>query len=281
MSSRAGLVLASLALLFAFLACGDTNELILATTTSTQDSGLLDRLVPLFEKETGYHVKTIAVGSGQALRLGEEGEADVVLAHSPEAEEAFMAAGHGVDRRLVMHNDFVVVGPAADPARIAGLNSASAALARIAEAGSLFLSRGDDSGTHVRERKLWEAAGVTPSGSWYQETGQSMGQTLVIASDKRGYTLSDRGTFLAQAKKLDLAILLEGDPGLFNVYHVIVVNPDKHPRVNGEGARAFSRFITSSVVQEIIRNFGVDRYGEPLFVPDAYIESTPGMEAQP
>ncbi len=266
---------------FLALACGGGNELILATTTSTQDSGLLDQLVPLFERESGYRVKTIAVGSGQALRMGEQGEADVILSHSPEAEEAFMAAGHGVDRRLVMHNDFVIVGPAGDPAGVAGLASATEALSRIAETGSTFLSRGDDSGTHARERKLWEAAGLTPSGSWYQETGQGMGQTLVIASDKRGYTLSDRGTFLAQEANLDLATLLEGDPALFNVYHVILVNPDKHPRINAAGARAFSQFITSAAVQEMIRNFGVDRFGEPLFVPDAYLESTPPMNTQP
>jgi len=278
---RAVPALAVMALVFLFLACGQGNELILATTTSTQDSGLLDTLIPLFEQQTGYHVKTIAVGSGQALRMGEQGEADVLLVHSPEAEEAFMAAGHGVDRRLVMHNDFIIVGPAADPAGISGLKSASEALAKISQAGSLFLSRGDNSGTNALELKLWKVAGVAPSGSWYQETGQGMGQTLVIASDKRGYTLSDRGTFLAQHQKLDLAVLVEGDPGLFNVYHVIVVNPSQHPQVNVEGARSFARFVTSTAIQDIIRSFGADRVGQPLFVPDAFIESTPGMEAQP
>ncbi|MDO8616416.1 MAG: substrate-binding domain-containing protein [Dehalococcoidia bacterium] len=271
-----------LALLLAVLAsaCG-SNQLILATTTSTQDSGLLDVLVPAFEKESGYRVKTIAVGSGQALRLGEEGEADVILAHSPAAEEKFMADGYGSERRLVMHNDFVIVGPQSDPAGLGAATSSADAFARIADSHSLFLSRGDESGTHTKELGLWEKAEREPSGSWYQETGQGMGATLQVAGEKSGYTLSDRGTFLAQRASLDLAIVFEGDPQLFNVYHVIVVNPEKHPQVNNEGARAFARFITSSPIQDVVRSFGVDLYGEPLFVPDAFLEATQTPPAQP
>ncbi len=257
------------------LACGDSREVILATTTSTQDSGLLDVLVPAFEKETGYSVKTIAVGSGQALRLGEQGEADVILAHSPQAEEDFVAAGHGIERQPVMHNDFVIVGPREDPAGIAGVSSAADALKRIAQSGAVFLSRGDQSGTNARELALWKNAGVEPSGGWYQETGQGMGATLTIAEEKRGYTLSDRGTYLSQRHNLHLSVLVQGDPGLFNIYHVMVVNPEKHSKVNADGARAFADFVTSAQTQELIRGFGIDQFGEPLFVPDAYVKSTP------
>ena len=281
---RYGIVFALASALLAVLsvACATENELILATTTSTQDSGLLDSLVPLFEEQTGYNVKTIAVGSGQALRLGEEGEADVILAHSPDAEEAFMAGGHGIDRRPVMHNDFVIVGPAADPAGVLGAASVAEAFAAIASDGSGFISRGDNSGTHTRELSLWESADVSPKGrSWYQETGQSMGATLTIASGKQAYTLADRGTYLALRDDVDLAVLYEGDPDLFNSYHVIVVNPAKHASINVEGARAFAGFITSSATQELIRTFGTDRFGQPLFVPDAFLQSTPGSGAGP
>ncbi len=278
---RAVLALGGAALLALLAACGDSNELILATTTSTQDSGLLDVLVPAFEKESGFHVKTLAVGSGEALRLGQEGEADVVLAHSPKAEEEFVAGGYGIERQLVMHNDFIIVGPPDDPARIQGLSSASDALARIASSESIFLSRGDKSGTNTKELDLWKKAGIAPSGSWYQETGQGMGATLVVAGEKGGYTLSDRGTYLAQRANLHMNLLVEGDAQLFNVYHVIVVNPDKHSGVNGEGARAFAAFLTSSATQDVIRNFGRDKYGEPLFVPDAYVESTPATGSSP
>ncbi len=281
MIRSAVIALISLALLpFLTFACGDSNELILATTTSTQDTGLLDVLVPRFEKQTGYDVKTIAVGSGQALRLGEEGEADVILAHSPKAEDEFVAAGFGIERQVVMHNDFIIVGPADDPAGVRGASSAREAFARIADAGALFLSRGDQSGTNAKELGFWEM-GSKPAGSWYQETGQGMGATLTVASEKGAYTLSDRGTYLAQRDNLELGLLLEGDPDLFNVYHVIVVNPEKHANVNFEGARAFARFITSAETQELIRTFGVDKYGQPLFVPDAFVQSTPGAETQP
>ncbi len=273
-------VIAALALLPLSLACGDSNELILATTTSTQDSGLLDVLVPAFQDQSDYHVKVIAVGSGQALRLGEEGEADVILSHSPKAEEEFVAAGHGVERQVVMHNDFVIVGPEDDPAGIADAETASEAFSRIAASGSVFLSRGDESGTHTKELSVWKDAGIEPEGkSWYQETGQGMGATLTIANDKRGYTLADRGTYLAQRGNLSLSLLVEGDAKLFNTYHVIVVNPDKHANVNVEGARAFAAFITSSATQDLIRTFGEDKYGQPLFVPDAYVDSSAGTPA--
>ncbi len=242
---------------------------ILATTTSTQDSGLLDDLVPLFERQTGYAVKTIAVGSGQALAMGKRGEADVLLVHSPEAEQALVAEGSGINRRIVMHNDFILVGPAADPAAIKGLGAADC-LRRIANAHGLFLSRGDNSGTHAKELKLWKAAGLAPEGQpWYQQTGLGMGQTLAVASEKQAYTLSDRGTYLALRKKLALPILHEGDPSLQNVYHVIEVNPVRFPKVNAAGARAFADFLVSKAVQQRIKEFGIGTFGAPLFFPDA------------
>lgn len=275
-------VIAALTLLPLSLACGSSNELILATTTSTQDSGLLDVLVPKFEKQSGYHVKVIAVGSGQALKMGEQGEADVLLAHSPKAEEDFVAAGWGIGRQVVMHNDFIIVGPEDDPAGIAGVEKASDAFALIAKSGSLFLSRGDQSGTNALELALWNDTGIVPKGqSWYQETGQGMGATLTIANEKSGYTLADRGTYLAQRGNISLPILVEGDAKLFNIYHVIVVNPEKHSEVNVEGARDFARFVTSTETQDMIRNFGVDKYGQALFTPDAFVDSSTGATPRP
>lgn len=245
-------------------------EVIMATTTSTQDSGLLDVLLPLFTQETGYKVKPIAVGSGQALALGERGEADVLLAHAPDAEARFMSAGHGTERRLVMHNDFVLVGPRDDPAGAKGSSNAPSALARVAQTQSVFTSRGDNSGTHELEKKLWKQAGIAPSGKpWYQETGQGMGATLNIASEKKGYTLTDRATYLANRQILDLGILLEGDPSLYNVYHVILVDAGKSSRINAEGARAFADFLVSQTTQSVIGSFGKERFGQALFVPDA------------
>jgi tungstate transport system substrate-binding protein len=243
---------------------------ILATTTSTQDSGLLDVLIPIFEKETGYFVKTISVGSGQAMKMGEKGEADVLLVHSPDAEKAFIAQGFGVNRQLVMHNDYIVVGPPADPAKVKGMKSTKEALKKIAQAGALFLSRGDNSGTHSKEKTLWKAAGIVPEGQkWYQQTGLGMGQTLNVAAEKKGYTLADRGTYLSLKKGLGLDILLEGEPLLLNIYHVIEVNPAKWPKVNAPGAKAFAEFMVSKKTQEIIGKFGTDKYGSPLFFPDA------------
>jgi tungstate transport system substrate-binding protein len=245
------------------------KAVILATTTSTQDSGLLDELIPRFEKETGYQVKTIAVGSGQAIAMGKRGEADVLLVHSPEAEKALVADGAGIHRRIVMHNDFILVGPPADPAGIAR-HTATESLQRIAGTKALFLSRGDNSGTHAQELKLWKAAAITLEGQpWYQQTGQGMGQTLGIAAEKKAYTLSDRGTYLALRKKLGLAILHEGDPSLRNVYHVIEVNPERFPKVNTAGGRAFADFMVSKAVQKRIKEFGIATYGSPLFFPDA------------
>jgi len=282
---RVTALVVALLLAAAIYGCGGgSNELILATTTSTQDSGLLDVLIPQFEKEHDYKVKTIAVGSGEALRLAGEGEADVVLAHSPKAEEDFMAAGNGESRLVVMHNDFVIVGPAGDPAGIKGATNAADAFKKIAASEALFLSRGDQSGTNTKELALWTSAGIQPGGTWYQETGSGMGATLNVASDKQGYTLSDRGTYLAQKKNLALDLLVEGDKALFNQYHVIVVDPKKHSNVNAQGARAFASWITSSEVQNTIGEFGVKDYGQQLFIPDAGKETagaTPTSSAKP
>lgn len=267
------LILACSALTYAGLPApshSSNAEVILATTTSIQDSGLLDVLLPTFEERTGYVVKPIAVGSGQALVLGERGEADVLLVHSPDAEVEFMAAGHGVDRRLVMHNTFILVGPPDDPAGVKGARSAIEAFEKIAAAGALFISRGDSSGTDVLEKKLWARLGYTPLGQlWYQETGQGMGATLNIADEKRGYTLTDRGTYLVCRKGLNLQIMMEKDPALLNVYHIIRVNPDKSSQINAAGAQTFADFMVSPEIQKIIGEFGVDRFGEPLFIPDA------------
>jgi tungstate transport system substrate-binding protein len=245
------------------------QDVILATTTSTQDSGLLDVLVPLFEEQTGYHLKPIAVGSGAALKMGEEGEADVLLVHSPAAEEEFMDAGYGVNRRLVFFNDFVIVGPEDDPAGIAGSTSGVDAMTKIAEAEAPFISRGDDSGTHRLELGLWEKAGIEPSGDWYVESGTGMGDTLNIANERDAYTVTDRGTYLAQSDHLSLPILVEGDPALLNIYHVIGVDPENHERINTAGADAFINFLLDPAVQTVIGEFGVEEFGQPLFTPCA------------
>jgi tungstate transport system substrate-binding protein len=245
----------------------DRAPVILATTTSTQDSGLLDVLIPAFERESGYQVKTIAIGSGEAIEMGARGEADVVLAHSPAAEEKLMADGKGGDRRTVMHNDFVVVGPFTDPAKVRGATAAEA-LGRIAQARAPFVSRGDDSGTHTFELGLWEDAGRTPEGAWYQESGQGMGATLQIANDKDAYTICDRGTYLATESARDLEILVEGGADLLNVYHVIDIAPDAGERVNAEGGKALADWLVSPDAQREIRSFVVDEFGGPLFVPD-------------
>ena len=246
------------------------KAIILATTTSTQDSGLLDILLPIFEKKTGYFVKTIAVGSGQAMAMGQKGEADVLLVHSPDAEKKFIAEGYGVNRRLIMHNDYIIVGPSEDPAKIKRMKSAQGSFKKIALAKALFLSRSDKSGTHVKERDIWKAAGINPEvEKWYQQTGLGMGQTLSVAAEKKGYTLADRGTYLALKKNLGLDILVEGDAILLNIYHVIEVNPAKWSKVNSAGAKAFADFMVSKETQDIIKTFGVDKFGSPLFFPDA------------
>jgi len=267
-------VLAGLAVILALVAWSPVQaqqkNIILSTTTSTQDSGLLDVLIPIFEKKTGYFVKTIAVGSGQAMAMGQKGEADVLLVHSPAAEKKFVAEGYGVNRRLVMHNDYIVVGPAEDPAKIKGMKATTEVFKKIASAGGLFLSRGDNSGTHAKETSIWKAAGINPEKQkWYQQTGLGMGQTLNVTSEKKGYTLADRGTYLALKKNLSLDILAEGDAILLNIYHVIEVNPAKWPKVNAAGARAFADFMVSKEVQDIVKTFGVDKFGSPLFFPDA------------
>jgi len=246
------------------------KTIILATTTSTQDSGLLDILIPIFEKKTGYFVKTIAVGSGQAMAMGQKGEADVLLVHSPEAEKKFIAEGYGINRRLIMHNGYIIVGPSEDPVKIKGVKSSSEAFKKIASMKALFMSRGDNSGTHSKEKGIWKAAGINPEGEkWYQQTGLGMGQTLNVAAEKKAYTLADRGTYLALRKNLNLDILVQGDAILLNIYHVIEVNPAKWPKVNAAGAKAFADFMVSKETQNIIKTFGVDKFGSPLFFPDA------------
>jgi tungstate transport system substrate-binding protein len=263
----AGLFLVLLAgLLRLPLAAGET--LTLASTTSTLDSGLFDALIPPFEREFHCAVKVIAVGTGQAIRLARDGNADVLLVHDREAEEKFVADGCGVERLDVMHNDFVVVGPRGDPAGCRGLDAA-AALRRIAGAGALFVSRGDDSGTHKKELKLWRAAAVRPGGPWYLESGTGMEATLRIANEKAAYCLADRATWLAHRQEMDaLAIVGEGDPRLFNPYSVIVVSSRKFPWVKAELAARFAEFVRSPAGQAIIRDFGKDRFGMPLFFPD-------------
>lgn len=245
-------------------------DVILATTTSTQDSGLLDVLVPMFEKKTGYKVKTIAVGTGAALAMAQRGEADVVLVHAPASEKKAVEEGAAINRVLVMHNDFVVVGPAEDPAKISGAKSAREAFAKMAAAQSLFVSRGDNSGTNQAEMAIWKAASVTPAGAgWYQQTGSGMGQTLGVTAERKGYTLTDRATYLANKANLNLVILVEGDPLLLNVYHVMQVNPAKFDKVNSEGAKAFSIFMVAADTQKTIGAYGVDKHGQALFFPDA------------
>jgi tungstate transport system substrate-binding protein len=245
------------------------RDVILATTTSTQDTGLLDSLVPRFERTCRCQVKTVAVGTGQALALGARGEADVVLVHAPSVELRYLEQGTFVGRRLVMTNDFILVGPPGDPAGIGKAGGIVQAFRRIAQTRSPFASRGDSSGTNILELKLWDKVGFRPKGDWYIEAGQGMGATLRLASEKRAYTLTDRGTFLAQRKGLDLAIVEEGDPELLNIYHVLVPNPDKFPGVNRAGGVAFADFMVSPETQEFIRGFGTSAYGQPLFHPEA------------
>jgi tungstate transport system substrate-binding protein len=245
-------------------------NLILATTTSTQDSGLLDLLIPLFEAQTGYRVQTVAVGTGAALKMGEEGNADVLLVHAPSAEKVLMESGAGRDRFLVMHNDFVIVGPADDPAGINDASDIIQVFQELAASGQTFISRGDDSGTHKMEMSLWLKAELDPAGQpWYLESGQGMGATLILTSEKTAYTLTDRSTYLANQANLQISILFEGVPALLNVYHVMTVNPEIWPLVNYEGAMAFANFMTSAETQAVIAGFGVEKFGQPLFFPDA------------
>jgi len=245
------------------------SNVVLSTTTSTQDSGLLDVLIPLFEKQSGLILKPVSVGTGQALALAARGEADVVLVHAPSLEKKYVADGKLLNRRLVMYNDFIIVGPEADPAKSRGEPGAAAALAKIAAAGARFVSRGDKSGTHILEQALWKEAGVTPAAPWYIESGQGMGATLGIADDRRAYTLTDRGTYLAFSKRMALKTLVEGDKALFNVYSVMEVNPANGARVNTAGGKAFADFMLAPATQALIKTFGVEKFGQPLFVPIA------------
>jgi tungstate transport system substrate-binding protein len=264
-----GLVVTGLLGLGGLGAVAQSNVVILSTTTSTQDSGLLDVLVPMFERKTGLSVKTISVGTGQALALAARGEADVTLAHAPAQEKKYVAERKMQNRRLVMYNDFVLIGPAEDPAGIKGQPKAAEALRRIAEKGAPFVSRGDKSGTHALELALWKQAGIELKGSWYVESGQGMGQTLLVANEKKAYALTDRATYLAFQKRVSLPILTEKDRALLNIYSVMEVNPANGPRVNAAGGKAFADFMVSPDVQALVKTFGVEKYGQPLFVPIA------------
>jgi tungstate transport system substrate-binding protein len=278
LSQRMTACSAFLAALLSLAGCGQTSEsaeapehkyIILATTTSTQDSGLLDELVPLFEKQTGYRVKTIAVGTGEALAMGKRGDADVLLTHAPAQEKEIVAAGFAINRRIVMHNDFLIVGPEGDPAGIHGGDNGAESVLKIAEAEARFTSRGDNSGTHFREMTLWNAAAINPAGDWYISTGQGMGATLLVAAEKGAYVLTDRGTYLSLKEHTGLVPHVEGDPLFLNIYSVMEINPERFPKVNSVGAKAFSEFILGREVQEIIRGFGAEEVGQPLFFPDA------------
>lgn len=245
-------------------------RLILATTTSTQDAGLLDVLLPDFTAETGVTVDVVAVGTGQALQLGEDGNADVLLVHARAREDAFMEAGHGVRREDVMYNDFIVVGPADDPADVRNAAGAADAFARIAAAEAPFVSRGDDSGTHTKEKAVWTAAGIESAGDWYIAAGQGMGAVLTMANEQLAYTLSDRATYLARTLEgTDLEIVYEGDPILFNPYGVMAVNPDKNEQINNELANQFIDWLIALPTQAKIAQFGIEEFGAPLFTPDS------------
>jgi tungstate transport system substrate-binding protein len=248
---------------------GTLGDVVILTTTTTQDSGILTHLTEAFAKATGWRTKTIVAGSGDILKQGARGEGDVVLTHSPAAEKAWMQEGYATSRRLVMYNDFIVIGPPHDPAQIKGL-AAAEALKRIAETHAAFVSRGDQSGTHVRELAMWKRAGVDPKGQpWYRETGQGQGLTMEVASQHQAYAFTDRGTYLVHERRLGMAILVENDPALFNIYHVMPVDPQKFPKVNGKGGQAFADFLISPDGQQVIGAFGKEKYGRSLFVPAA------------
>ena len=267
---RNALLAVLLSIVPSFPLSAQSSQVLLATTTSTRDAGLLDSLLPIFERQTGYQVKLIAVGSGQALELGRRGDADVVLSHAPQAERVLADSGYFLNRRLVMHNDFLIVGPAADPAGLRGLNQALAAMRRLAAQRATFVSRGDQSGTHKLEQALWKQVGITPpSGGWYVESGQGMAATLQMADQKRAYTISDRATYLAWRDKVQLVPQVEGDSLLYNVYHVMEVNPKNAPRVNTAGGKAFADFLVAPATQALIGDFGKSRFGQSLFLPDA------------
>jgi len=248
----------------------ESERLILATTTSTQDSGLLDYILPVFEEETGITVDVVAVGTGQALEMGKNGEADILLVHAKESEEEFVAEGHGLERRDVMYNDFILVGPKDDPLKLKENypNDIVGAFKAIAQNEATFVSRGDDSGTHKKELSLWSKAGIEPEGQWYLEAGSGMGDVLAITNEELAYTLSDRATYLSMRDTLDLEILVEGDQNLFNQYGIIPVNPEKNEKINAEGAQKFMEWLLSDETQELIGTYGVEEFGQPLFVPN-------------
>lgn len=241
-------------------------RLRLATTTSTENSGLLDVLIPAFTAKTGIKVDVVAVGTGKAITLGENGDVDIIMVHARSREDSFVSEGYGVNRRNLMHNDFVILGPPDDPAGIRSVKDAAEAFKKIQVTESSFISRGDDSGTNTKEKELWNTAGVTPAGKWYKEAGQGMGAVITMTNDMQGYTLSDRGTYLALKDKIDLAVLVEGDPKLFNPYGVIAVNPAIHDGINYDGAMRLIAFLTSVEGQNIIKNY--KKNGEQLFYPD-------------
>lgn len=248
-------------------AAEEVKDLILATTTSTQDSGLLDVLIPMFEKDSNTNVKTIAVGTGQALEMGTKGEADVLLVHAPASEQELVDSGDAINRKRVMYNDFILVGPANDPAGVKGMEVGEA-FQKLFNDGAVFISRGDDSGTHKKELDIWKSLELTPGdNAGYAETGQGMGNTLQVAAEKQGYVITDRATYLAQKENLDLEILVEGDEDLLNIYHVMQVNPEKHDKVFSEGAEKFVDFMINEDTQKVIEEFGQEKYGEPLFFP--------------
>jgi tungstate transport system substrate-binding protein len=280
LARRATAILLALLLAFSLAACGaeeaetpeepeevvETSEVILASTTSTEDSGLFEELIPAFEDAyPEYKVSVVAVGTGQALEIGRNKDADVLLVHAKAQEEEFVAEGYGTERKDVMYNDFIVVGPEADPAAIGGGDDAAAAFTMIAEGEHTFASRGDESGTHTKELSIWEAAGIEPAGDWYNSIGQGMGDTLTFSSESEAYTLADRATYLAMMDTLELVISVEGDTMLFNQYGVIVVTDAN----NQEGGQAFADWVVSAEGQAVIEEFGVETYGEPLFVPNA------------
>lgn len=267
----------SVILIFTLLVgCGqkqdkDGGSIILSTTTSTQDSGLLDYLLPNFKDETGIEVKVIAVGTGKALQMGKDGEADILLVHAKESEEEFVAEGHGLERHDVMYNDFILVGPGDDPLnlKVEHPNDILEGLKILAETETEFVSRGDDSGTHKKELSIWKEAGIEPEGDWYISAGSGMGDVLKIADEKRAYTITDRGTYLSMKDDLDLDIIIEGDENLFNQYGIIPVNPEKNDKINAEDAKTFMEWMLSDKTQELIGEFGVEEYGMPLFIPNA------------
>ena len=271
MQAQRTLVLVAATAVALAIGCGPAarpaNSLTLATTTSTRDSGLLDLLVPLFRKQTGIEVRVVAVGSGQALELARRGDADVLLTHAPAAEQKFMDEGWGEDRRPVMHNDFILVGPGADPAQVKGQTSIVETFNRIARGQAPFVSRGDESGTHQKENEIWKQAGQEPQGDWHIDAGAGMAEALRMAHEKQAYTLADRGTFLALRNDLQLKILCEGDPLLRNDYAVIVVSAKKHPHLKAAAARQLADFLTAPATKKAIDTFGVEKFGEPLFFP--------------